>query len=504
MNKWSHFLAALGLAIMAFVIHVLVRNDTNVNKLDTVRLYTLVRDRGNVGTALSFLTAWTISDDCARRTNLTVPSGGDPLSIGTCAASRRTLRENILNAMKCDIYNSQVCTLLQRIVNGIISSNTTFGANVQGRDLTAKAPGYDLTFRQVIQNSVQEATNTVHNAFFARQERDWIVLRTSIYNLIALSVLANIMVHIFDAMPGWAWNWRLGMRVVVFLVSFFVSIILAFASSGSILFLFIGIFLPAIINLLYFELFLDDSIVRPWVHPYTFTVVFVCLSLLALTENNVLNLAVITIELLKAHAAAQLYMEVVWYWTGYMEKKRAGGHTFSASAHLTEVYKTKQIQYALFMGIVLVALFPFLQFIAPYDYSDNENFLKIAPLLFTGISVVGTIFLQSLIVDDNYGTEAKVVEHKQYKEGPMMPGEEREYMSEMKEKSTRITGGKLGVSALVLIFVALIEFQFVAEYFRTLRAYYDTMPERAFLYDPLNTKSFLTGAGLYMPSVFTV
>lgn len=103
--------------------------------------------------------------------------------------------------------------------------------------------------------------------------------------------------------------------------------------------------------------------------------VFVSLSLLALTENDVLNIMIVTIELLKANAAAQLYMEVVWYWTGYMEKKRLGTH----SAHLAEVYKTKQIQYALFMGIVLVALFPFLQFIAPYDYTDAENFLKIAP-----------------------------------------------------------------------------------------------------------------------------
>lgn len=496
MNKWSHFLAALGLAIMAFVIHILVRNDTNVNKLDTVRLYTMVRDKGNVGTALSYLSAWTITDDCAKRTNLTVPAAGD-VTIQTCNANRKTLRDNILTAMKCDTYNSQVCTLLQKIVNGIISSNTSVGANIQGKDLTAKVPGYDLTYKQVIYNSVQEAANTVHNAFYAKQERDWIVLRTSIYNLIALSVLANIVVHISDAMPGWSWNWRLGMRVGYFLLSFFLSIILAFASSGSMLFLFIGIFLPAIINLLYFELFLDDSIVRPWVHPYTFTVIFVCLSLLALTENDVLNMQIITIELLKAHAAAQLYMEVVWYWTGYMEKKRM-------KSDLTEIYKTKQIQYALFMGIVLVAFFPYLQFLAPYDYTDNESFLKSAPLLFTGISVIGTIFLQSLIVDDYYGTDAKMTEYGKYRQGPLMPGEERDFMSDTKEKATRITGGKLAVSALVLIFVALVEFQFVAEYFRTLRAYYDTMPERTFLYDPLNTKSFLTGAGLYLPSVYNL
>jgi len=481
---------------MAFVIHVMVRNDNNVNKLDTVRLYTMVREKGNVASALSYISSWTLSDACAKTTNLTLQAGNSDLLL--CSTGRRDLRNNILNAMKCDVYNSQVCAALQKILTGVAGYNTTNTGILQGKDLTAKPPGYDLTYKQIIYNSVQEAPNVLHNAFYAKQEKDWILLRTTIYNLIALSVLANIVVHIVDSMPGWSWNWRLGMRVGLFLVSFFVSIILAFASSGSIAILFIGIFTPAIINLIYFELFLDDSEVRPWVHPYTFTVVFACLSLLALTENDVLNLMVVTLELLKAHAAAQLYMEVVWYWTGYMEKKRMG-------SDLVDVYKTKQIQFALFMGIVLVALFPFLQYMAPYDYTDNEPFLKIAPLLFTGISVIGTIFLQSLIVDDYYGTDA-YVEKSAYQHGPMRPNEDRKMASwageEVRNKPYSITGGKLAVSALLLIFIALVEAEFLAEYFRTMRAYYDIMPEKAFQYDPLNTRGVLTGAGLYMPSVY--
>jgi hypothetical protein len=69
-------------------------------------------------------------------------------------------------------------------------------------------------------------------------------------------------------------------------------------------------------------------------------------------------------------------------------------------------------------------------------------------------------------------------------------------------KATRITGGKLAVSALVLIFAALVEFEFVAEYFRTLRAYTDTMPEKAMQYDL--SRTYLWGAGLYTPSVYTL
>ena len=132
MNKWSHFLAALGLAIMAFVIHILVRNDSNVIKLDTVRLYTMTRDKGSPSMALSAISTWPGTDDCAKRTNLTIPAAGDA-TIAACVTSRTTLRKNILDAMKCDIYNSQVCTLLQKIMNGIISSNTTFGNNGSDR-----------------------------------------------------------------------------------------------------------------------------------------------------------------------------------------------------------------------------------------------------------------------------------------------------------------------------------------------------------------------------------
>lgn len=484
MNKWSHLIAALGLATMAFVINILVRNDSNVNKLDTVRFYTMVREKGDVTAAQSYLNTWTLTDPCAKMTNLSTPPLGDA-TILACQTARRDLRVNILNAMKCNLYSSQVCNVMQKVMAGIISvNNSVTGAFFQGKDLTAKAPGYDLTFKQVIYNTIQDAPNVLHNAFWAKQESQFIVLRTILYNLITISILANLLVHISDTMPGWGWNYRLGMRVGIFLISFVLSNIFLFSNfSATATIVLLGIFTPAIINLIYFELFLDDTIDRPWVHPYTFTIVFVSVSLLALTENDVLNSMVVTLELIKSQAAAQLYMEVVWYWTGYMEKKRL-------KSNLTEVYQTKQIQYALFMGIVLVALFPFLQFIAPYDYSNSEPFLKIAPLLFTAISVIGTIFLQGLIVDDYYGTDSKT------------PSAELDERGKLVHAATRITGGKLAVSALVLLFAMLVEFEFVAEYFRTLRAYTDNMPEKAMQYDL--SRTYLWGAGLYTPSVYTL
>jgi hypothetical protein len=248
-------------------------------------------------------------------------------------------------------------------------------------------------------------------------------------------------------------------------------------------------FIPAFISLIYFEIYLDDPDERPWVHPYTFAIIFVATQILALTENDVLNGTVMVVEILKAQAASQLYMQIVWFWTGYMEKLRLG-------SSLAEVYRTKQVQYALFMAIILVGLLPFLTYLAPYDYSNADMFLRLAPLLFTGIAVIGTILLQGLILDDHYGIDAKTFATARSRGFNTATHEEHTFY-----KATRISGGKLGVSMLVLIFVALVEFEFVAEYFRTLRAYFDTMPLNSPQYDVL-TKTYLWGGGLTTTSPF--
>lgn len=495
MNKWSHFIAALALAIMVFVIHIMVRNDNNVNKLDTVRFYTLVREKGDVGLALTYLNTQNagMNDACAKQTNLSL---ADAATVA-CRATRQTVRDSILTAMKCDKLSSQVCAYIQKLVAGLISANRT-ASNVwaQGKDLTSKVPGYDLTYRQALYNAVQEAPNLLHNGFWAKQDNSFVVLQTTLFTLIAVTTLANIFVHISDTMPGWSWKWRLAMRVGYFVISFLLSIIGVYSNSGSAVIIVVYIFIPALISLLYFELFLDDPDVRPWVHPYTFSIIFSCTSLLALTQNNVLNASVIVVELLKAQAASQLYMEVVWYWTGYMEKKRL-------KSELLEVYKTQQVQYALFMGIVVVGLLPFLQYIAPYDYSNTDMFFRIAPMVFVVIAVVGTIFLQGLILDEEYGIDRDLV-GEVHRSGPMRDNESREHQMHKDQiyRATKITGGKLGVSMLVLIFVAFVEFEFVAEYFRTLRAYLDVMPEKSIQYDL--SKTYLWGAGLLTPGVYAL
>lgn len=495
MNKWSHLLAAFALAVMAFVIHILIRADNNVNKLDVVRLYTMVREKPDVSLALSYLgpVLMNLPDlPCVQHLTPTT----------TCLAAKKLLRNNILTAMRCDKYTSQMCAYLGKVLNAVVSSTGTSKDLAVTTKITPAIPGQaDVTYRQALYNAIQEAPNILHNGFTAKQDKGFIVLRTVLYNLITITALANIVVHISDTMPGWSWRWRLAMRVGYFLISFILSIIGLFSDTGTTLIVVVGMFIPAFISLIYFEIYLDDPDERPWVHPYTFAIIFVATQILALTENDVLNGTVMVVEILKAQAASQLYMQIVWFWTGYMEKLRLG-------SSLAEVYRTKQVQYALFMAIILVGLLPFLTYLAPYDYSNSDMFLRLAPLLFTGIAVIGTIYLQGLILDDHYGIDADTTGERERKLiGPYRSKEHREaagesyHRQDITYKATRISGGKLGVSMLVLIFVALVEFEFVAEYFRTLRAYFDTMPLNSPQYDVL-TKTYLWGGGLTTTSPF--
>jgi hypothetical protein len=482
MNKWSHFIAAFELAIMALVIHFMIRNDSNVKALDTIRFYTMVREKGDVNTAISLLSQVTYLDaSCAKMTNMTQPFAGDA-AILACKTARETLRTNILLQMKCNKYSSQVCTYLQKVLTGVLRSNTntiTPGTRYYGKDLTAIAPGSTLTYREVIIKAITEAPNLMHNAYWAKEDPNFVIARTILYNLIASATLANIIVHFLDAMYEWDKGWRLLMRCLVFTLSFLPSLLLMIGDGGSSTILLVGIMIPALLNLLYFEMFLDDALDRPWVHPCFFSVVLTACSLLSLTENNVLNSNIVIVEILKSQATAQLFMAVVWYWTGYMEKARPS----STKPLLKGVYKSKQIQYALFMSIVLVAVTPLTLYLAPYDYSNADVFLRICPLVFTALAIVGTLYLQGLRLDDKSGQDTPV-HWESYK------ADTRELIV---YHATRITGGKLGVSALVLVFVVFVQLDLVAEYIRTLRAYYDIMPTSFALYDTASSSSWTSG-----------
>ena len=214
------------------------------------------------------------------------------------------------------------------------------------------------------------------------------------------------------------------------------------------------------------------------IHPYTFSIIYTSISILALTENDVLNSTVVGLTVAQAQAVSLLYMQIVWYWAGYKEKM---SRSMQNGTSITGLYRTKEMQYALYLALVSVALLSLFQTLGPFDYNTSDIWLRGAPCLFTVISIFGTLYLQSLNLDDEYG-----------KEKPEMPN-----ITDPKKKlvwyATRITQGKLGVSLLLLAFGAAYEFNLVGEYFRGLRAYQDKLPERAWQYDMASRFTIGTG-----------
>lgn len=221
------------------------------------------------------------------------------------------------------------------------------------------------------------------------------------------------------------------------------------------------------------------------IHPYIFSIIYTSLSILALTENGVLNSTIVTITVGMAQAVSFLYMQIVWYWAGYTEKKTHKPSAFMEGTHAADLYLTKEMQYALFLGIITIAIVPLLQTVAPFDYDCSDLLIRGAPLAFLAISVWGTLYVQEMRLGDHYGKDIE-------KSPPGLSDKELLIF-----RATRITGGKLAVSLLLLAFAGLYEFNIVGQYFRWVRAYSDKLPERAWQFDLQNKYTIGTG---FLPS----
>lgn len=492
MNAWTHLFAATGLALMALIIHISIRNNDNVRPLDTARYYTMVREKGDVGTAKALVSSedtW-LSLACRASLNKTVGT------TDTCIDERKALRSKILTAMNCFTYSSQVCSYLRNITAGVIQPKVYAGTNyLVGKSLAGTVPNMGtLTYRQLLYNAIDNAPLLFHNSYRAAQYDDSFVLRTILYNTVVFAILANLVVHMFDT-SDMSWGKRLFVRISVFSLS---TVLLMFLflinNAGSSLTVLLGIWAPSMVVLLYYEAFLDQSIARPWIHPFTFSVIYASISVLALTENDVLNSMVVGISLAQAHAVSMLYMQIVWYWTGKNEKQT---HAHDANAiarhdehynmhytttHAAQLYTTKEMQYALYLAIVVTVLLSIFQAVGPFDYNTDDFTVRGAPVLFLGMAIFSTLYLQDLQLDDEYGIEKK--------KGPRSDATPREKLIFY---ATRITGGKLGVSVLLLAFGALYEFNLIGDYFRSLRAYTDKLPERAWQFDMASKYTIGTG-----------
>jgi hypothetical protein len=260
LNTSSHIFATIALTAMAFIIHVSIRNDNNTKALDLARFYTMTREKGDVSSARALLDGedkW-LTTQCKQALNTTTLAG--------CAQSRRELRDGILSFMKCFAYSSQVCNYLRNITSALVQNRTYGGTTYYvGKALAGTVPGQGtLTYRQLLQNAVDNAPLLFHNSFRAAQADDFYVARTALYTLVSCTILANLLVHYFDQF-SMSWTYRLTTRVVLFLLATLLPIIIFLAMAGGSAFvLFVGIWLPAVVILLYFEAFLDATINRPW------------------------------------------------------------------------------------------------------------------------------------------------------------------------------------------------------------------------------------------------
>lgn len=261
LNTSSHIFATIALATMALIIHIMIRNDNNTKALDITRFYTMTREKGDVSSARALLDGedrW-LTPQCKQAMNTTTQAG--------CATSRRALKYGILSNMKCYTYSSQVCNYLRNITSGLIEDRTYGGQTYYvGRSLVGTVPGMGtLTYRQLLQNAVDNAPLLFHNSFRAAQSDDFYVARTALYTLVACTILANLLVHYFDQIISMTWTKRLLLRVLVFMLATLLPIIIFLASAGGSSFvLFVGVWIPAVIILVYFEAFLDATITRPW------------------------------------------------------------------------------------------------------------------------------------------------------------------------------------------------------------------------------------------------
>jgi len=264
LNKWTHLVAAIALVITAMIIHLMIRNNANVESLDKARYYTMRRFKGDIDGAKALLSnddTW-LSTPCRASVSFALPT------TNACVEERRALRNKILNAMGCFQHNSQVCTYLRNITAGIIQNRTINGnTTAVGRSLTGSVTTTNkgtITYRQLLFNAVEKAPLLFHNSFRADETDDNYVLRTALYNFIALSILGNILVHIFDTWEM-SWGTRLTMRLTIFLATtFLVNFLYLLGATGSLLTAFLAIWLPGLVVLVYFEAFLDHTIVRPW------------------------------------------------------------------------------------------------------------------------------------------------------------------------------------------------------------------------------------------------
>ena len=215
------------------------------------------------------------------------------------------------------------------------------------------------------------------------------------------------------------------------------------------------------------------------VHPFHFAILYNCVVVLALTENGVTNYAIIVTELMKAQAVNMLFMSVAWFHMSDKKKDLKGPNgNDTERKHIWDdnesLLRSKEIQYAILVSVLLIPLMGMLLFVAPYAYSNYSMFFLCAPALFSIISLVSSLWIQEMHLNDDYGVDAKKIVDRDFFE---------------------FTGGRLYASLLVLVFGLCTTMYLMHEHILTCRSFYDFWPSNSIQYD--TSFSFLISNGLF-------
>jgi len=489
MKEYAHLIAAA--ILCGFSISILIATQTldTVKPLDIARLYTKKWVKPDISSALHEVRhdSTFLDNDarCIAMTNLST----DPV----CLDDRQDKRDAILKYMQCTEYGSQLCSYLRLILQALAQTSTTervgnassafkvFGANLK----TTVTPAGE-TYRQMLYRAIEQAPLLFHGAYLAEESDNTIVLRSSLYTFVALAIFGNILVHVIDTVDKSMYV-RSATRAVMFFLVIFPAFVFWALHTGSAL-IFWLIFGTGLVNLLYFEAFLDPTIVRPWIHPFTFGVVYMSVTALALVENGILEYNIFVVHMLLAAAGSQLFMSNAWYYTGFHEKRRLYTNNVELCQHLMPVYETKETSIGLVTALVLLLLLPLHLALSPYNFTYKSLFLALSPLIFAGLSLFSILVVENLKLDDEYGKDylAKAAEMGWNQYFPF---------------ATVITGGKLYSSLMLLAFGAAITLIWLSEHIMTARAFMDTMPEASIQLDTALTRRFLIGQGLNLLSV---
>ena len=151
------------------------------------------------------------------------------------------------------------------------------------------------------------------------------------------------------------------------------------------------ILVPPVILLVWYETVYDHITVKPWLHPFYFTVTMACVGVLATTENSILDWDRVVEYIMLSNVLGYIYLGV-----NVIDSKDKLGMAIS-----------KPVQIALFRGIVAIVLCNVIYAFAPSVATCAKNYLFYMPVLFTFFSFVSCLYVNHLKLDPAYGEHAR-------------------------------------------------------------------------------------------------